>query len=245
MIVNIEVSIMDKVKPLLIKENIYIRDILYAFEGTFYSAFLDNKYEGIVQQYNLNRNRFTFIGQQLIDLVHRSPIETLYFFFTKNELIIFHRIRKPILGVIDTITKLDLKSILEFQLKEKLPIFGECYSLKLDRSINLALFVKDTYNFSNFNISNFIFTEKKSLENQRKQESIQFHNNMSNNKSFQKLIQEINDKLIFNIQNNLHNRTILSIEDKINSLIKLNKLLEDKVITKEEFDTLKKELNNN
>jgi hypothetical protein len=68
---------------------------------------------------------------------------------------------------------------------------------------------------------------------------------MSNNKSFQKLIQEINDKLIFNIQNNLHNRTILSIEDKINSLIKLNKLLEDKVITKEEFDTLKKELNNN
>jgi hypothetical protein len=49
--------------------------------------------------------------------------------------------------------------------------------------------------------------------------------------------------LIFRRQNNTNIQASNSIDEKLNSLFKLKKLLEDKVINQDEFERLKRELN--
>jgi hypothetical protein len=215
---NIRESILEEVKPLLIKQNIFLRDILYAFEVKLNFAFYDTNYLS-----DWNRSFGTTGGYDVIVQMSKYPQGTLCLLFTNNEIIIYHNKQKLLSN--KTITRLDLKSILDFQFIIKLRGAGEIYLLKLDRSINLLLSNTSSFRESNYEISEFILKIG------------------DENESYKNIVEEINNKLIFRRQNNTNIQASNSIDEKINSLFKLKKLLEDKVINQDEFERLKRELN--
>jgi hypothetical protein len=215
---NIRESILEEVKPLLIKQNIFLLDILYAFEVYLNFAFYDTNYLS-----DWNRSFGTMRAYHFGEQMSKYPGGTLCLLFTNNEIIIYHNKQKLLSN--KTITRLDLKSILDFQFIIKIRGFGEIYLLKLDRSINLLLSNISSFRESNHEISEFILAIREE------------------NESYKNIVEEINNKLIFRRQNNTNIQASNSIDEKINSLFKLKKLLEDKVINQDEFERLKRELN--
>jgi hypothetical protein len=234
----LDTSRMNELKLLFVKENIYERDILYAFDFLIGSKELEAYQKKITESYR-GYNYTQFILGQYVALI--------VILFTINEIIIFHEIRK-LFKLEFAFTRLSLKSIIEF----RNTYTNDKHILKLDRDIPILFQLDHDQRFL-LKMNTFLFKGKRNSELRKKMgyDEVLHDDNMiaseswlnqmwQENKDFENYVKEINKNLINNLDQKFN--STINLDDKINNLMKLNKLLAEKTITAEEFDRLKKEL---
>jgi hypothetical protein len=231
----LDTSRMNELKLLFVKENIYERDILYAFDCLIGSKELE-------------------AYQKKITGMHKYPIfksgqyfALIVILFTINEIIIFHEIRK-LFKLEFAFTRLSLKSIIEF----RNTYTNDKHILKLDRDIPILFQLDHDQRFL-LKMNTFLFEGNRNRELRKKMgyDDVSHDDNddivrnwlnqmWQEDKDFENYVKEINKNLINNLDQKFN--STINLDDKINNLMKLNKLLAEKTITAEEFDRLKKEL---
>jgi hypothetical protein len=231
----LDTSRMNELKLLFVKENIYERDILYAFDFLIGSKELEAYQKKITGNYEYPNFILGQYGALIVIL------------FTINEIIIFHEIRK-LFKLEFAFTRLSLKSIIEF----RNTYTNNKHILKLDRDIPI-LFILDHGQRFLLKMNTFLFEGNRNTELRKKMGYDGAHHDDNDDivrnwlnqmwqedKDFENYVKEINKNLINNLDQKFN--STINLDDKINNLMKLNKLLAEKTITAEEFDRLKKEL---